>query len=266
MNEQSDQDTSSPNEARGLFRSRLFRTRPRVVIAVAVAVCAVAGVSVGVAVSGSSTSTTSAASAANGAPFRGGAGGTGGGAGGGGGSNARSGPEPGGSSGMVTGVSASGFTFTTPTGQTVTVDETSSTTYQNSSDSAASASAVTTGEPVLVLGTVNSTTITATQVTVEPAGNPYTATSSVVVPFQRGQTSASTQIGQVPTAYTEGQGTIVTGSTADQATQAALAAYPGGIVDRVVQLSNGEYEVHFIGINYPHHAFVTQSFQVVGAD
>ena len=36
-------------------------------------------------------------------------------------------------------------------------------------------------------------------------------------------------------------------------------------VDRVVQLSNGEYEVHNIGVNWPHHIFVNQRFKVVGA-
>jgi hypothetical protein len=45
-----------------------------------------------------------------------------------------------------------------------------------------------------------------------------------------------------------------------------LAAYPGGIVDRVVKLSNGEYEVHNIGVNWPHHIFVSQNFKVGGAD
>jgi hypothetical protein len=37
-------------------------------------------------------------------------------------------------------------------------------------------------------------------------------------------------------------------------------------VDRVVKLSNGEYEVHYIGVNWPHHIFVNQDFTVVGAD
>jgi hypothetical protein len=50
------------------------------------------------------------------------------------------------------------------------------------------------------------------------------------------------------------------------ATEAALAAYPGGVVDRVVKLSNGEYEVHNIGVSWPHHIFVDASFKVVGAD
>jgi hypothetical protein len=48
----------------------------------------------------------------------------------------------------------------------------------------------------------------------------------------------------IPASYSEGSGTIVSGKTANKATEAALAAYPGGVVDRVVELSNGEYEVH----------------------
>jgi hypothetical protein len=59
---------------------------------------------------------------------------------------------------------------------------------------------------------------------------------------------------------------IVSGTAANKATKAALAAYPGGIVDRVVRLSNGEYEVHNIGVNWPHHIFVNQNYKVVGAD
>jgi hypothetical protein len=53
---------------------------------------------------------------------------------------------------------------------------------------------------------------------------------------------------------------------ANKATEAALAAYPGGIADRVVLLSNGEYEVHYIGVNWPHDVFVNQDFQVISAD
>jgi hypothetical protein len=118
-----------------------------------------------------------------------------------------------------------------------------------------------------VLGTANGTTITATQVVVKPAGGGSTSFSpSKVVPFKRGAPSTSKQDGQVPANYTEGSGTIVSGTTANKATKAALAAYPGGVVDRVVKLSNGEYEVHNIGINWPHHVFVNKSFKVVGAN
>jgi hypothetical protein len=163
-------------------------------------------------------------------------------------------------------VSTSGFTVKTATGQQATIDETSATTYRKGT-SPASASAVSAGESVLVLGTTNNTTITATQVTVQPAGSGSAPSSaSAVVPFSRGASSTSKQAGQIPADYKQGSGTIVTGTAANKATEAALAAYPGGIVDRVVQLSNGEYEVHYIGVNWPHHVFVNQDFTVVGAD
>jgi hypothetical protein len=157
--------------------------------------------------------------------------------------------------------------LTTAAGQTVTVDETSGTTYQNETGPA-SADAVTTGADVLVLGTVNGTTITATQVLVQPAGSDGSAASAAagVVPFQRGTPAPSKQVGQIPANYTEGSGTIVGGPAANAATQAALAAYPGGVVDRVVQLSSGDYEAHNIGVNWPHHIFLAQDFTVIGAE
>ena len=100
------------------------------------------------------------------------------------------------------------------------------------------------------------------------AGSVTAASSSAagVVPFQQGVATTSKQIGQIPSSYTQGSGTIVSGSTANKATEAALAAYPGGIVDRVVQLSNGDFEVHYIGVNWPHHIFVNQGFDVIGAN
>jgi archaellin len=163
-------------------------------------------------------------------------------------------------------VSTSSFTVSTSTGQKATVKKASSTTYRKGTSST-SAGAVTTGKPVLVLGTTNGTTITATQVVVQPAaGGSTTFSPSKVVPFQRGAAATSKKDGQIPANYTEGSGTIVGGTTANEATKAALAAYPGGVVDRVVKLSNGEYEVHNIGVSWPHHVFVDKSFHVVGAD
>ncbi|HEY0494031.1 MAG TPA: hypothetical protein VGD57_11285, partial [Candidatus Dormibacteraeota bacterium] len=131
----------------------------------------------------------------------------------------------------------------------MTVNETSSTAYQKATGST-SAKAITPGELVLVLGTTNGTTITATEVTVQPTGNYSSAASSAagVVPFQRGAPTASKQVGQIPPNYSQGSGTIVSGTTANSATKAALAAYSGGVVDRVVKLSDGDYEVHYIGV------------------
>jgi hypothetical protein len=185
--------------------------------------------------------------------------------GGGGGSNARSGPAAGGSSGTVESVSKSSFTILTPAGQKVTIKKASSTKYDKGT-SPSSASAIKKGASVLVLGTTNGTTITAGKIVVQPAGVATTPSAAGVVPFQRGAQSASKQVGQIPANYSEGSGTIVGGTAANKATEAALAAYPGGVVDRVVKLSNGEYEVHNIGVSWPHHVFVNQSFKVVGAN
>jgi hypothetical protein len=181
--------------------------------------------------------------------------------------NARSGPASGGASGTIDSVSTSGFTMATSADQEVTVDEAPSTTYQDGT-SATTASAIAKGDSVLVLGMTSGTTITAAQVIVQPTGGGGAAASSAagVIPFQRGAPSTAKQDGRIPASYTEGSGTIVSGTTANKATEAALSAYPGGVVDRVVKVSTGEYEVHYIGVNWPHHIFVDQSFKIVGAD
>ena len=248
-------ETSGPSQRRRVRRS-LSNTRRRWVVGAAL-MCAVVALPVGLATSASASAGQQAVS--SGSAGRLGSGG--------GGSNARSGPAAGGASGTVDSVSKSSFTMTTSAGQKVTVEEASSTKYQKGTSSIA-ASAVTKGEPVLVLGTTSGTTIKATQVIVQTTGSAGSVASSAagVVPFQRGTSTASKQVGQIPTDYSEGSGTIVSGTTANKATKAALAAYPGGIVDRVVKLSNGEYEVHNIGVNWPHHIFVNQDFKVVGAN
>ena len=87
-----------------------------------------------------------------------------------------------------------------------------------------------------------------------------------MISYAKGKQGSSQSVGQIPADYTQGAGTIVTGTTADQAIEAALAAYPGGVVDRVVQLGDGDYEVHYIGVNWPHHIFVNQDFKVIGAN
>ena len=215
----------------------------------------------------SATATSPSSTATSPSPTATGSGSAGGLGSSGGGSNARSGPAAGGAAGTVGSVTTSSFTMSTSTGQKVTIDEASSTTYQKGTSST-SASAITTGETVLVLGTTNGTTITATQVIVQPSGNYGSAASSAagVIPFKSGAPSTSKQVGQIPANYSQGSGTIVSGTTANEATEAALAADPGGVVDRVVQLSNGKYEVHYIGVNWPHHIFVNQDFKVVGAN
>jgi hypothetical protein len=256
-------NTSVAEQGRWQRARRLLSNRISGWIAAAVLMCAVIALSVALGTS---------SSVAAGHPVPGSASAAGVGAAGaaaagdGGGSNARSGPAEGGAAGTIDSVSTSSFTMSTSAGQKVTVNEASSTKYQKGTSST-SASAVTAGEPVLVLGTTSATTITAAQVIVQPAGSESSSSSSAaVVPFQRGAPTTSKQVGQIPANYSEGSGTIVGGTAANKATEAAVAAYPGGVVDRVVQLSNGEYEAHYIGVNWPHHIFVNESFQVVGAD
>jgi hypothetical protein len=156
--------------------------------------------------------------------------------------------------------------MTTVAGQKVVVKEGPSTTYENGT-SAATASEVAKGASVLVLGIVDSPTITASRVVVQPpaSAGPPSYTPSKVVAFTQGSPSAANKDGKVPTDYTEGDGTIVTGTAADKAAEVALATDLGGVVDRVVKLSDGEYEVHYIGVNWPHHAFVSTTDEVVGA-
>ncbi len=225
------------------------------------ALIAVAGGSYGIvsATSGSTSATASSSPAPASSGFAGG-----------GGSNARSGPAAGGASGTVASISTSKFTLTTATGQKMTIDEASSTTYQKGT-SLASASAITTGQQVLVLRDDRQHDDHG-----HPGHRPSRRRAATdprrprrhqwVVPFQRGAPTTTKQVGQIPATYSQGSGTIVSGTTANKATEAALAAYPGGVVDRVVKLSNGEYEVHYIGVNWPHHIFVNQDFKVIGAD
>jgi hypothetical protein len=231
-----------------MFSRRLTRS-----IAVGAAVIVVAGGAYGI-VRATSSSSSAAASTTASTPIPAKAG-----------SNARSGPAAGGASGTVGSVSKSGFTLTTSAGQKVTVNEASSTKYEKGTSSI-SAGAIAKGEPVLVLGTTSGTTITAKQVIVQTTGGSAPSSAATVVPFKRGAPTTSKKVGQIPASYSQGAGTIVSGTAANKATEAALAAYPGGVVDRVVKLSNGEYEVHNIGVNWPHHIFVNKDFKVVGAE
>jgi membrane-bound inhibitor of C-type lysozyme len=237
----------------------MFSSMRSKVIGAGIAAVVIAGGSYGIVTATSSSATTTASSSGHAFPAASGTAGTGS------GSNSRSGPAAGGSIGTASSVSASGFTLTTSAGQKVTITEASSTTYEQGT-SPASVSAVTNGAPVLVLGTTDNTTIAATEVIVAPPASSASNPGGQVIAYSKGTKGSSQTVGTIPSDYTQGSGTLATGTTADKATEAALAAYPGGVVDRVVELSNGDYEVHNIGVNWPHHIFVNQDFQVIGAN
>ena len=98
------------------------------------------------------------------------------------------------------------------------------------------------------------------------ASGATSAATAKVIPLHRGEPTPSKMVGRVPSSFRPGTGTIVTGTAAEKAKAAALAAYPGGAVNRVVLLSNGEYNVHVIAVNWPHHVFVNSEFKVIGAE
>jgi hypothetical protein len=81
---------------------------------------------------------------------------------------------------------------------------------------------------------------------------------------QAGQSGQPQVNGQAPQNWSPGTGTIITGAAADKATAAAVAQYPEGTVNRVLQLSDGSYAVHRIGTSAPHHIFVSTDFRVTG--
>jgi hypothetical protein len=263
----SDYDPASPDErqARRPRARRLVSNRRSGWIVAAALTCAVIGLSVGLATSPSATakplssgsrpSTSPSGSPSSSSGSCSGSSGDG--------SNARSGPAPGGAAGTVSSVSTASFTMTTTAGnQQVTVSEGAFTTYQKV-NSSTTASSITKDEPVLVLGWTSGSAITATQVILQPTG--LSATSSAAQ-FTCGGATITKTVGQIPTGFSQGSGTLISGSAANQATEAALAAYPGVIVDRVAELSNGEYNVHCIGDSWPHHVFVNQDLKAVGAE
>ena len=89
---------------------------------------------------------------------------------------------------------------------------------------------------------------------------PAAATARVAPPAQ----STQAPVGQAPPNWNPGSGTIITGAAADKATAVAVAQYPEGTVNRVLQLSDGSYAVHRINTGSPHHIFVSKDFNVTG--
>ena len=152
----------------------------------------------------------------------------------------------------------------TATGVEVTVNETSSTRTVDGP-----AGDVRKGTSVLVLGLDNNgTTITADWVVIQPHGDGGAAAAKAhgVIPFESGVPSPAQSVGTIPASYTQGVGTLVSGIQAYIPVAVAQAVFPGGIVDRVVSLSDGSYEVHNISINWPHHVFVSKDFMYLGAE
>ena len=90
---------------------------------------------------------------------------------------------------------------TTAGAQKVTITEGAFTTYQKEK-SPASATAITKGEPVLVLGWTSGSAITATQVILQPAGG---SASSSAAQFQCGGKTTPRTVGQIPAGFSQGR-------------------------------------------------------------
>jgi hypothetical protein len=61
---------------------------------------------------------------------------------------------------------------------------------------------------------------------VQPAGSggPAASPAAGVIPFQQGAPATSKQVGQIPANYSQGSGTIVSGTAANKATELAIVA------------------------------------------
>jgi hypothetical protein len=94
------------------------------------------------------------------------------------------------------------------------------------------------------------------------AGN--TSGTASAAPHAQSAHGGPSPAGEVPQNWSPGTGTVITGAAADNAKAVAVAKYPGGTVNRVLQLSDGSYAVHRIGTPAPHHVFVNKDFKVTG--
>jgi hypothetical protein len=201
----------------------------------------------------------------DGAPRRGPLGGGGGPQGG-----ERAPPSLGGTVGTVDSVSASGFAVTTAVGRKATVETSTSTIYRKGKGTA-SASAPKVGERVLVVGLMKvgmgeengTANIKADKVIVQPTGLDKAVNAEAG--GGPGAPPVAKDVGKVPGNYVQGEGTIVVGEEATKAIEAALTGYTGGMINRVVKLSTGEYEVHNVAVRWPHHIFVSKDFKYMGA-
>ena len=181
------------------------------------------------------------------------------------GSNARSGPAAGGASGTVGGVSKSGFTLTTSAGQKVTVDEEASTKYLKRDQLDL--------EERRDQGQARPRT--RNHQWNHHQGHPgHRADIQRIGYFlgRKGDRLPARRTDHVEASRTvPGQLDARVGdhrqrNGRQQGDRGGAGGLPGGVVDRVVKLSDGDYNVHYIGVNWPHHVFLNQDFKVIGAE
>jgi hypothetical protein len=180
-------------------------------------------------------------------------------------------PAEGGTIGTVDSVSASDFAVLTSAGTRVTVEKASSTTYRKGTRRT-SASAVKKGESVLVFGLVDlamaggttKPTIKASQVVLQPSMGSASTTSTTTAGGGF-RTVVAKQVGLIPPPGAQGQRKLATGMEADKAAEAALAAFSGGLINRVQKQSDSVYDVHNAAVSWPHNIYIDQDFKYLGA-
>lgn len=112
----------------------------------------------------------------------------------------------------------------------------------------------------------SSSSPSATATAAQPAGHGPRSNQGPRSGQPRGDGDVLTPVsGKVPSIYTPGTGTIITGATADKATAAAATTPYQGQANRVLKLSDGSYVVHLIATSGPHHVFISSDFKVTGA-
>jgi hypothetical protein len=198
-------------------------------------------------------------------------------------------PSEGGTVGFVDSVSDAGFVVVMSSGQKATVQLGAATTYRKG-NGAATKAAIIPGQPIMILGIIQDiqgerkTVIDANQVIAQPVGikitppapgadgsiqRPAGAAGAPGAPGAAGGAGGRAEakaVGTPPSFYKEGEGTIVATAEANKAIVPALTAWPTGVINRVVKLSDGSYEVHHVGVNWPHHIFVGADFKYYAAN
>jgi hypothetical protein len=110
--------------------------------------------------------------------------------------------------------------------------------------------------------------ITAAQIDVLPHGSDggeVVGKRDGVLPYDTAANVLNKIVGVWPSDYSVGEGTIISGAEACAAVRNAEALYPGGIIDRVVVLSMGNFALHDDFVEWPHHVFETKNLKVEGA-
>ena len=238
----------------------MFSSKRSRVIAAGIAAIVIGGGSYGIVAATSSSATTTASSSTTSSGH-----GLAGGSGTGSGSNARSGPAAGGSVGTVSERVRVRLHADDRTGQKVTIKEASSTTYEKGTSPASSQCRHhrRTGSRA------------GDDRQHDHHGHPGhrgSAQQQRIVPrgaddrLHQGDAGFDREGRHDPVGLHPGVGDARQRHDRGQGDRSRAGRLPGRRRRPGRELGNGDYEVHNIGVNWPHHIFVNADFQVIGAN